>query len=112
LADGNQIDLKIPDQSGELSAQHSDEITLGLRPEAFGSGKVSHAQNPDAARFICHVDVTEPTGPDLLAMLTLSGTEVTTRLPAGADIQAGQQGDFSVDMSKAIFFDAGSGNRI
>jgi len=56
--------------------------------------------------------MSEPTGPDMLARINLGGVEVTTRLHAAAKVQPRAISGFSVDMSKAIFFDAASGNRI
>lgn len=42
----------------------------------------------------------------------LGGVEVTTRLHAAADVWTGSVVRFTIDMSKAVFFDPESGNRI
>ena len=109
---GEPVHMTVPFPSDRLNDYAGSEVILGLRPEAFGQAALSPEGNAAAQTFTCRVDVTEPTGPDLLAMINLGGIEVTTRLPAHADIGPGRVGRFSVDMSKAVLFDAVTGDRV
>lgn len=131
----NLIPARLTDEGGDLTARvslngtdiltlalHRPEehlrthagasILLGLRPEAFGDQDHAPGDNAAIRHFSIPVDMTEPTGPDMLAMVTIGGVEVTTRLHAAADVRPGSVGRFTIDMSKAVFFDPKSGKRI
>jgi multiple sugar transport system ATP-binding protein len=56
--------------------------------------------------------VTEPTGPDTLAVLELGGLEVTARLRPDTRLKPGDLGRFAVDLAKMVWFDPASGARI
>jgi multiple sugar transport system ATP-binding protein len=51
------------------------------------------------------VEVTEPTGADTLAVLTLGGHEFTARLDPDVNLRSGDKAEFSVDLSKLVCFD-------
>jgi len=112
LSDGKHLHLEIHDPDEKLRAYVDQRVQLGLRPEAFGDQDLALSDNSAIRQFTCHVDVTEPTGPDILAMINMGGVEVTTRLHSAADVQTGSPGRFTVDMSKAVFFDNENGVRI
>ena len=50
--------------------------------------------------------------PDVLAQVILGGIEATARLRAGAAVTAGGTARLAIDMSKAVFFDAQTHDRI
>jgi multiple sugar transport system ATP-binding protein len=86
------------------------EITAGLRPEAI-SDKLDGGA--DARPMIeAMVEVTEPTGPDTLAVLLLGGREITARLRPDSTLKAGERGRFAIDLSKLVWFDPASGARV
>ena len=58
------------------------------------------------------VEVTEPTGPDTLAVMMLGGVEATARLRADTKARPGEVSNFMVDMSKVCLFDPKSERRI
>ena len=60
----------------------------------------------------CLIEVTEPTGPDLIAVVEMGGKEVLARLRPDAEARAGQRSRLVFDMGKAVVFDAGTEARI
>ncbi len=109
---GDHLNLEIHNPAEHLRSRIGSSIMLGLRPEAFGDQDHFIGNNDAARKFASPVEMTEPTGPDMLAMINMGDVEVTTRLHAAADVSTGSVGHFTVDMSKAVFFDPGSGKRI
>ncbi len=109
---GESLSLEIHKPEDRLRAHVGAAILLGLRPEAFGDQEHSVGINESVRQFSSPVEMTEPTGPDMLAMINLGGVEVTTRLNAATQVRMGSAGHFTVDMSKAVFFDSESGKRI
>ena len=104
--------LQIHQPTKGLQAHAGSSILLGLRPEAFGDQDHATGDVQAIRKFSSPVIMSEPTGPDILARINLGGVEVTTRLHAAAEVPPRAISRFSVDMSKAIFFDAASGDRI
>jgi multiple sugar transport system ATP-binding protein len=87
------------------------EITAGLRPEAI-SDKLDASGVDGRAVIDATVEVTEPTGPDTLAVLLVGGREITARLQPDSALKAGQRGRFAIDLSKLVWFDPTSGARV
>lgn len=82
------------------------EVLLGLRPEWLSLATGAAESRPT---LNLHVEVIEPTGPDIFAALRAGEREIMARLPTGTPIQSGHKSPFAVDLSKAILFDAESG---
>jgi len=108
-ADPARISLrKVPDAARPYVGR---QITAGLRPEAI-SDKLD-ASGVDGRPVIdALVEVTEPTGPDTLAVLMVGGREITARLQPDSALKAGQRGRFAIDLSKLVWFDPASGARV
>ncbi|PWT70290.1 MAG: hypothetical protein C5B46_09770 [Proteobacteria bacterium] len=87
------------------------EVIAGLRPEAISDNLELGASNGRAI-VEAMVEVTEPTGPDTLALLELGGREVTARLRPESAISAGEHGRFAIDVSRVVWFDPASGRRL
>jgi multiple sugar transport system ATP-binding protein len=87
------------------------EITAGLRPEAI-SDKLDGGSADGRPVIEAVVEVTEPTGPDTLAVLLLGGREITARLRPDSTLKAGELGRFAIDLSKVVWFDPASGARV
>jgi multiple sugar transport system ATP-binding protein len=87
-------------------------IILGLRPESIADPGAAEARTAHHHRIECLVEVTEPTGPDTLAVIRLGGIEATARLRADADVTPDAPGIFVVDMAKAVLFDPETEARI
>ena len=88
------------------------DVILGLRPEQISDPTNTEALGPDSHPLECLVEVTEPTGPDTLAVMMLGGVEATARLRADTNACAGEVSNFMVDMSKVCLFDPQSERRI
>ncbi|MEY3597149.1 MAG: hypothetical protein RL543_1102, partial [Pseudomonadota bacterium] len=97
----------LPHSVGSLNAGR--EVLLGLRPEWFA---LSETILPGHHAITAHVEVLEPTGPDIYVSMRLGGREVMARLPAGADLSAGVDQTFQIDLEKAVVYDAASGQVI
>ena len=87
-------------------------MILGLRPESITDPGAAEARTAYHHRIECLVEVTEPTGPDTLAVIRLGGIEATARLKADADVTPDAPGTFVVDMGKAVLFDPDTEVRI
>jgi multiple sugar transport system ATP-binding protein len=58
------------------------------------------------------IDVVEPAGSDTFAVVNLGGGEAIARLRADAKIKAGAKTILAFNMSKAVFFDPETTERI
>jgi multiple sugar transport system ATP-binding protein len=58
------------------------------------------------------VKITEPTGPDTLIVILGNDEEITCRIHPDVDVAPGRKIALSMDMSKALFFDPQTGERI
>lgn len=91
---------------GMVSDELDDrEVILGLRPE-----QVSLGTGPAGIR--AEVQVTEPTGPDLLVFVTLNNTKVCCRLAPDVACRVGDCLDLQLDPARVLLFDAESGERL
>lgn len=84
-------------------------VTLGIRPEQISTRP---GQGTALPGIRARVQVTEPTGPDLLAFVTLNDTKVCCRLAPDVACQAGDDLDLALDASKVLLFDSVSGERL
>ena len=110
-ADGSTTVLPLHRPSDAASAFVGRDVILGLRPESIDDAPAAD----DGARrhpLEAHVEVTQPTGADTLAMIRLGGREAVARLRAETGARAGERRRFMVDMSKAVLFDPETEKRI
>ena len=105
--EGTDVTLPLPHSVGSLAADR--EVLLGLRPEWFALSKTIL---PGHHAITAHVEVLEPTGPDIYVSMRIGGREVMARLPAGVDLSAGVDQTFQIDLEKAVVYDAASGQVI
>jgi len=122
-ADGNRLmavigDSEIPAATLPLPSdkglQHhvGKEVILGLRSEHLTDAKASDGAEQNRHTLICEVEVTEPTGPDTLALIKIGDIEAMARLGADTPIRPGKTADLTVDMTKACLFDPKTEQRI
>jgi len=93
-----------------MSEYEGKDIVVGLRPE-----HITDKVMPDSdtlTRLELSLDVLEPTGPDVIAMFTLNDQEIACRLAPTFLAKAGQVVPLSFDLSKAVFFDAKTEQRL
>ena len=102
--------IPLPPQPEAVRAYSSKEVIAGVRAEAisYGGGQLNGSRRLIDAT----VEVTEPTGADTLAVLTLGGQEFTARLQPDFPLRPGDRGEFDIDLSKLVFFDPQTEQRI
>ena len=108
-SDGRKLALPVPDY---LQGWAGKQVVLGIRPE--------HISQPDEQKRDSHmvaesrftVEVTEPTGPDILAVIRLNNVDVQCRLDAEHPVNWGEEAELMFDMRKVVFFDPDSEKRI
>ncbi len=110
-ADERTLRLQLNGQAASLENRVNSEVLVGLRPEA-----ITDPESRDAGAIIqeveCLVEVTEPTGPDMLAVLRLGGIEAVSRMRSSSRVRPGERAKFAVNMSKAVLFDPETEQRI
>lgn len=85
------------------------EIILGVRPEQISLGA---AEGNGMPAIRAEVQVTEPTGPDLLVFVTLNQTKVCCRLAPDVACRVGDSLNLQFDPARVLLFDADSGERL
>ncbi|MFJ4154641.1 ABC transporter ATP-binding protein [Pseudomonas sp. NPDC089752] len=85
------------------------EIILGIRPEQITLGT---GEGNGLPGIRAEVQVTEPTGPDLLVFVTLNQTKVCCRLAPDVACRVGDSLNLQFDPARVLLFDAASGERL
>ena len=111
-ADGSTTVLPLHDPSAAAEAFVGRDVILGLRPESIDDAPAADTDGARRHPLEAHVDVTQPTGADTLAMIRLGGREAVARLRAETGARAGERRRFMVDMSKAVLFDPETEERL
>ncbi len=109
VGDADRVDplrIDLPQLSDALAAYVGKPLVFGFRPEWLRV----HAQG-GAGAFEANIEVVEPTGADNFVILNAHGETVTARFAPGEG-EVGQRVGISVDMGKALFFDATTEKRI
>jgi multiple sugar transport system ATP-binding protein len=109
VARGEEGDIVLPLHNGAGDGIGREwlgrDVILGLRPEAIADPREAEAHTPHHQPIEALIEVTEPTGPDTLAVIRLGGIEATARLRADSRADPGQRASLMVDMGKAVLFD-------
>lgn len=92
-----------------LRERDGQSIVIGLRPENITE---QMAEGETCASLPLTIDVLEPTGPDTIAMVTMNGQEVACRISPDFNANVGDTLPFCIDLSKAVYFDATTQQRI
>ncbi|MGC9403899.1 MULTISPECIES: ABC transporter ATP-binding protein [Vibrio] len=99
--------IKLPQS---MRQQDGKEVVIGLRPEHISD---SQGEDTTASTLLdLKLEVLEPTGPDTIAMIKVNDQEVACRLSPEFEVSVGQMAPLHFDLSKAVFFDAKTENRI
>ncbi|NOI80438.1 sn-glycerol-3-phosphate ABC transporter ATP-binding protein UgpC [Vibrio tubiashii] len=106
-SNGQEHHINLP---ASMREQDGKEVVIGLRPEHITD---SENQESDATTQLdLTLEVLEPTGPDTIAMIKVNEQEIACRLSPEFDVTAGQVAPLHFDLSKAVFFDAATEQRI
>ena len=110
---GNEM-VPVPQHIAPEGLAEGRSVQLGLRPEAVHlESEVAHdTRLGDGWVFDRVIEVTEPTGPATLALFEMGGEEFHASLSGDAEVEAGKSYRFKADLSKALLFDAESGERL
>jgi multiple sugar transport system ATP-binding protein len=114
LNTGAESGKQIPISSNvcDLKPYIGKDVIMGIRPEKIAHGFPEQAANPDIHELKCRVQVLEPTGPDTLVFVLINDKEGTCRVQPAEARNPGEDMTLMLDMSKAIFFDPDTENRI
>ncbi|WP_047043738.1 ABC transporter ATP-binding protein [Vibrio mexicanus] len=99
--------IKLPDT---MRSQDGKRIVIGLRPEHI-SETPSEDQSA-STQLDMKLEVLEPTGPDTIAMIKVNDQEVACRLSPEYEVSVGDTASLHFDLSKAVFFDAQTEQRM
>ena len=110
LHDGSTVSL--PFSQDNLVAWDGRDIMLGIRPETITDEDAADRNSTNIAQMTNRVVVTEPAGSDTFVTMTLGGKEVIARMRSDADVRAGADFPFAVNMEKAVAFDPETEMRI
>ncbi|MEN5237823.1 sn-glycerol-3-phosphate ABC transporter ATP-binding protein UgpC [Pseudomonas sp. TWI923] len=108
LLDSGQARCELP-LGVEADVLDGREVILGVRPEQISLGD---AQGNGLPGIRAEVQVTEPTGPDLLVFVTLNQTKVCCRLAPDVACRVGDSLNLQFDPARVLLFDAASGERL
>jgi multiple sugar transport system ATP-binding protein len=104
--------LPLKQASTILQPWQDKQVIVGIRPEHISDGFSQKSTSGHIQALRCFVKVLEPTGPDTLVFVGINDKEVTCRVHPDATGNPGEIMDLKVDMSKALFFNPDSGERI
>ncbi|MCP3749800.1 ABC transporter ATP-binding protein [Pseudomonas sp. SBB6] len=108
LLDSGQARCELP-LGIETAGLEDREVILGIRPEQIA---LAPAQANGLPSIRAEVQVTEPTGPDLLVFVTLNQTKVCCRLAPDVPTQVGDTLNLQFDPARVLLFDAATGERL
>jgi multiple sugar transport system ATP-binding protein len=123
-ADGNALTVVMEREAREpirlplsrapagLADFRDKQIVFGVRPEALTDPEGADRNADAIATADCHIEVVEPAGSDTFAVTNLGGKGVVARLRADAQIQPGATTPLAFNLTKAVFFDPATQNRI
>jgi multiple sugar transport system ATP-binding protein len=100
--------LQLPEHMAALRRYVGQEVIAGVRAEAISLAGSGQPQNAAQRLVSARVEVIEPTGADMLVILTLGGHEFTARLEPESSVTVGQDAQFRVDVTKLVCFDVQS----
>ncbi|WP_027056728.1 ABC transporter ATP-binding protein [Mesorhizobium erdmanii] len=106
------ITLPMANAPAGLSAFQGKPIIFGVRPEALTDPEGAERNASNIATADLHIEVVEPAGSDTFAVTNLGGKGVVARLRADANIQPGTNTPLAFNLTKAVFFDPATENRI
>lgn len=108
-ANGENLFLPLP---VSLSSYTGQQVTLGIRPEHITQPDTTRTDQPLIARAELAVEVTEPTGPDVIALIRLNNVAVHCRLNPEHPAVAGETTELMFDMARTVYFDPHTQKRI
>ena len=87
-------------------------VVLGIRPEQISAWSSWEEENANRFKMMCTAQVVEPTGPDTLVFTRINQKNITCRIHPDRAVNAGEDMEICLDMSKAVLFDPHTEKRI
>jgi multiple sugar transport system ATP-binding protein len=109
VGDRPKATIPLPPQPDAISAYAGKEIIAGVRAEDIAHGP---PEGPAHRSLDATVEVTEPTGADVLTIVSVGGQELTARLDPDIDLRPGEKPPLHVDLAKLVCFDPKTEQRI
>ncbi|MDP5218505.1 sn-glycerol-3-phosphate ABC transporter ATP-binding protein UgpC [Ruegeria sp. 2205SS24-7] len=109
---GGEISLAFFEPSAGLKSYEGQAVTLGIRPESLTDVEGADQRSTHVEQVKNTVTVTEPAGSDTFVTTTIGGAECVGRMRADADVAAGRETTFAINMEKAVVFDPKTEARI
>ena len=109
---GEPVELKLGPEHKALEKRIGNQVVFGIRPEAVTDPDGADKSSDTLADADCLIEVVEPAGSDTFAVTRLGGKEIIARLRADAAIAAGSETRLTFNLSKAVFFDPVTENRL
>lgn len=103
LHDGSTAPL--PFSQDNMTDWAGKDILLGIRPETITDEDAADRKSANIAQMTNQIIVTEPAGSDTFVTMTLGGKDVIARMRSDANVRAGADFSFAVNMEKAVAFD-------
>jgi multiple sugar transport system ATP-binding protein len=106
------VSLALTNPPAGLSAFQGKKVVFGVRPEALTDPDGADRNASSTATADLHIEVVEPAGSDTFAVTNLGGKPVVARLRADANVQPGTVTPLTFNLTKTVFFDPATENRI
>ncbi|MBW0147360.1 ABC transporter ATP-binding protein [Marinobacter arenosus] len=107
--DGRTVNLPVPDY---LADRVGRSVVLGIRPEHITQPQDQKVDQALVTTGEFIIEVTEPTGPDVIALIRLNDTNVHCRIDPEHPVTWGENAELMFDMKKVVFFDPETEKRI
>ncbi len=111
-AEGKPIELTLGAEHDGLKDKIGEKVIFGIRPEAITDPDGADRSAGTLSDAKCLIEVIEPAGSDTFAVTRLGGKEIIARLRADAVISPGSEAMLTFNLSKAVFFDPATENRV
>ncbi len=106
---GVQHQLPIKQTIAGLESYAGKTVVLGIRPEQITQ---QGEEKADSAMLSCAVEIIEPTGPDTLITVRINDVKTVCRVRPTTQCKVDELMPLLLDMSKVVFFDADTQQRI
>lgn len=111
-SEGTTFQLPVDPKQADLSGYLGKTVILGIRPEQITHVMPHVEQEPFVTRVPAKILVTEPTGADTLLLIQVNGMDCECRVHPNEAGQPGDKMDLLFNMSKAVFFDPQTEERL
>ena len=106
---GDTISLPVHGVNG-LKNYENKTVICGIRPESINDLDLGSKAKSEVREVI--IDVVEPAGSDTFAVVELGHIQIIARLNGNSKVAAGDAVELTFDLSRAVFFDSKSEERI